>query len=885
MNNQQDLLQGESDGLSAREVYRTLSRQRRVIVICVGIALIIGIAAAAAQQQSYSAFASIRVDERRQGLPTLDARAANATVTGNEIGAEIEVLKSRLLAGGVVDSLRLQMQVVEPPSTRRDDLFSFIELERNAQPHRYQFSVLGSNQVRVERLDAAGGGVPARLKERVNSVLGRGSDAGAASAGRVFGTSDTITLAGAKLLLSPAATDLDEFLISITSWDAAVTSLSERLKVRQPARDAGIVRIEYKGRDPKLVREVPHALATRFIATRRSTQQTEVRSTIDFLRYQLDSIGTQLTATEYELQTFRETNRVVDLQAEGRSQVQRLAELQAERGALESERSALSQLVAEARAASVDRPAGSQSPYRRLVAFPAILRSSAASEMIRSLGRLEDERAALMTRRQPNDPDVRALTARIEQLEGEFQATVLTYLEGLNSQIRSADGQLGQYQREASRIPQKEARFARLSRQARLQDEIYSTLKSRLTEAEVLHAVEDPSVRIVDVTPATVQPVGTKRAMILLASGFIGIIFGSAAAFVRELRDGSVRSRADLQVAAGVPVLGLIPRVGNAEEERLRLPSRTQSGSFKRLESKSGKHQRVSIVPTGETVPATSIPLLSGRTRISMIAAEAYRRLHLNMLRARPGVSTRVFLISSPLPGDGKTTTAANLAITLSQRGYRVVLVDADLRQGPLARLFNAEPGPTLADLLSRGTQPDSWETYTRNVLRSMNGARDTGLDLVPAGKSGIDAAVLLGSPRLPEFISWLRSKYDIIIIDSPPAAIVTDAATIAAHVDGTILVARSGVTPFDALQYAASQFHASQVPVLGTVLNDIPLEGETRDDSGFRWYEYGKSYFTPTAGPAPGRPPAEAHDGGSVAAGERGFAQSVPSGRDGGQS
>jgi polysaccharide biosynthesis transport protein len=853
MEQQQDLLPSESERLGAREIYKMLVRQRRVILGWLGMALLVGASIAASQKKTYESFASIRVDEKRAGLPSLDARAATPTGTGNQVGAEIEVLRSRLLAGAVVDSLRLQLQVVEPRATARDDIIASIRVDPGAPSGRYVFKVLDSARISLSRRDSAGGGFLHDLSNRVRRVVGA-ADADASKPGRVFALSDSIGLAGAVITLTPRAADLGEFEVSIRSRDDAVASLSEKIKVRQPARDAGIVRLEYSGGDPRLVREIPHVLATRFISTRRNTQQTEVRSTIEFLRSQLDSIAVQLAATEYELQSFREANRVVDLQTERSSQVKLVADLQAERAALESERTALAQLVAEARAASVDRAPGTQSPYRRLIAFPAILRSSAASEMIRSLSRLEDERSTLMTRRQPSDPEVRALSHRIDQLESEFQATVVTYLDGLSSQIRSADAQLATYQRETSRIPEKEARFARLSRQARLQEEIYSTLKSRLTEAEVLHAMEDPSVRIVDVAPATVQPLGTRRGFIMFGSAFFGILVGTGAGFIREFRDGSVRSRADLQVAAGVPVLGLIPRMGG-EEDRLRLPGTRSSSGFKRLESKSGSNRSVSIVATGETVPVTSVPLLSGRTRISMIAAEAYRRLHLSMLRSRPGVSTRVFLITSPLPGDGKTTTAANLAITLSQRGYRVVLVDADIRQGPLARLFNAEAGPTLADALGSRSQPDSWNQFTRNVLRSVNGGRDTGLDLVPSGKSAMDPAVLLGSPRLPEFISWLRSTYDIVIIDSPPAAIVSDATSIAPYVDGTILVARSGVTPFDALQYAASQLRGVQVPVLGTVLNDIPLEGDTRDDSGFRWYEYGKSYFTPATVTRPVEP------------------------------
>jgi Mrp family chromosome partitioning ATPase len=88
---------------------------------------------------------------------------------------------------------------------------------------------------------------------------------------------------------------------------------------------------------------------------------------------------------------------------------------------------------------------------------------------------------------------------------------------------------------------------------------------------------------------------------------------------------------------------------------------------------------------------------------------------------------------------------------------------------------------------------------------------------------------------------------YDIVIVDSPPAAIVTDAMAVGAYVDGAILVARSGVTPVDALQFVAAQFRSAQITVLGTVLNDLEMGGAAAPgDDGFKWYEYGKDYFTP---------------------------------------
>jgi polysaccharide biosynthesis transport protein len=842
------------DSESASVVWGMFRRQRRLVLGLLIAGAFVGTIAALSQKRTYQAVAVLQADARRAGLPTLDPRVGPSW-TGIEVSAEIEVLRSRALAALVVDSLDLQVGVFDPPGVSRADLFTGLSVSGDAPPGFYRFARQDSNgglRVAVEVPETT---AVTRVKELIKTgrdkALGR--EAPRARRPQVvvglpdgeFRGGDTVDLPGARVVLAPLADSLLNFGIEIKALDDAVGSLLGRLKIRQAARDAGIIHIEYRGRDRNLVTQIPNVLAATFLANRRRTQQTDVRSTIGFLRNQLDSIGIQLAATEFELQTFREINRVVDLDSERSAQVRRLVELQADREQLEVERSALSDLLADVRSGS----SAGQNSYRRLSAFPSLLRSSTTADLVRSITRLEDERAALLSRRQPNDPDVRALTSRVEQLEREFQTTVNTYLEGLSNQIRTIDSQLAQSQRAAARLPEKEARYARLTRQAKLLEDVYSTLKSRLTEAEVLHAAEDGSIRVVDLAAAEVQPLGPRRAFMFGTWALLGLLAGSGLGLIREYRDGSVRSRSDLQVAAGVPVLGLIPRMGVTESTRRLLQRATpqSNGAIAgRLTAGSTGESSRGAVVLSKPAQKPLVPLLSGSTRLSMIAAEAYRRLHLSMLRSRPGVSTRVFLVTSPLPGDGKTTTAANLAITLAQRGYRVVIVDADLRQGPLRALFGAEMAPSLAELLASPTQPDSFQAYTRNVVRSGNGGRDTGLDLIAAGKAKMDPAILLDSPRFPELIDWLRSNYDIVIIDSPPAAIVTDATAIGAYVDGVVLVARSGSTPVDALQYVAAQFRASQVTVLGTVLNDLEVGGVSSDDAGFKWYEHGKDYFTP---------------------------------------
>jgi polysaccharide biosynthesis transport protein len=760
------------------------------------------------EEAVYQASVVIRVDEKRLDLPTLGARIASAT--GNQLGAEMEVLRSRSLAALVVDSLGLRLRVEEPRATPREALFAAVRLGSDGASGRFRFTREGDGRFRVEERgeDAAGGsyapGEPVRLGE------------------------------AAEVVLAPSAAELASFEVAVLPRADAVAALTRGLRVRRPGADAAVIRVEYRGGDPRLVREVPDLLASAFIDLRRSTQRTEARSTIAFLRQQLDTIGQQLAATERELLAFREANGVVDLETERVVQVRRLAELQGERAALEVERASLAELVDEVRRAPAAGEAGAASGYRRLVAYPTLLRSPAATELVRSLVQAEDQRTALLTRRSAADPDVQVLAGRIRELEGELQAAVTTYLRGVENQVRAVDAELGRQRGGLDRIPARELRFARLARQATLLEEVYGQLQTRLKEAEVAHAAEDPSVRVIDPAVATVEAAGARRLLTGGGLALAGLLAAFGVAVVREFRDESLRSRADLQQATGLPVLAAVPRIGPPRARlfrgalpgprgRLRLPAPPAPGS---------------VVPVAVDRPDPSSPAgrLVAEAGAPGAGAEAYRRLLVN-LRWAAGTERKVWLFTSPLPGDGKTTTAANFALTLAQDGRRVVLVDADLRRASVGALFHSGAAPGLTELLTEPIPPPE-------VIRAVEAGNGGVLHYIPAGATPAAPADLMDAPRFQALLDWLREEYEVVVIDSPPLNVVPDAAVLSPRVDGVVVVVRAAVTPASALEFATSELRAAGAPVLGTVLNDFVLRRDAGYDGSYRWYAAGEAYY-----------------------------------------
>jgi protein-tyrosine kinase len=202
---------------------------------------------------------------------------------------------------------------------------------------------------------------------------------------------------------------------------------------------------------------------------------------------------------------------------------------------------------------------------------------------------------------------------------------------------------------------------------------------------------------------------------------------------------------------------------------------------------------------------------------------EEFRTLRSRLYHLREQKPLSKLLITSALPKEGKSFTAANLAqVIVRQHGRRALLIDADLRNPQLHNLLGADPAPGLSEYL-RG-ETDEYSILQRGPMPN--------LLLIPAGRAGANAAELLASGRMKSLLSRLEPMFEWIIIDSPPAVPVSDAAILAKDCDGVLLVVRSNSTPTDAARRARNEFAGRNL--VGVVLNGI-----SADQSPYRQYEY----------------------------------------------
>ena len=805
-----------------RDPWGVVRRNLLLIVLCAAMLLAATYFYTSRMQPLYRVSTTIRIDEKQSRLPTVDILQV---MGGNEVDTEMEMLRSRSLAESVTDSLALQLQLLYPWE-RRSAIFSKFLVPRDAPAGAYELERQADGTF---RLDVAG--TDSTLIPRI-------------------APGSPIVLGSARLELTPLAFEYSNVQFNVSAFEDAVANLQGVTSVGRPNREANLVTVSVQGVDPELIRDIANVLTSDFIEARRVVQHSEARSTVSFLQAQLGKLTNELQRAEDDVRSFREREQIVSLEDEARTGVSQLADVRAQRNALEAERTALVRLLDEVRRSGADSSKGGGSPYRQLAAFPTLLRNSAVVDLLSNLAETEAKRAELH-KSTALDPDVEILAQHSRELEQQLESITMTYLKGLGSQVAALDSGIASSERRLDQIPQRELTYARLDRKAKTLEDIVTLLQGRLKEAEIAEAVSDPSVRLVDAAILPTWPIEPNLPLNLALGLVAGVTLGLAAAFMREYRDKSVHTRRDVLFATGAPVLGLIPHT------RRNGMLRGRSATTKQLPARSSAGDRTRVlVRRKERGPDTSRLLLPGADHQGPLA-EANNSLATNLAFARPDAPLQLMVVTSPSPGDGKTTTAINLSITFAKRGRKVLLVDADLRRGVVSNLLGLNRSPGLSSVLNGGVD---FRTVVQKVDLPAGVKRGTvftalsgspipsdsvcSLHVLTTGPLPDNPAALLASGRAQSVLDALRQEYDTIIVDSPPVNVAGDAPLLGTISDGVLIVARAGVTASEALAFTMEQLNAVRAPVLGGILNDIDFDRDVTYDGSYRYYSY-KSLYT----------------------------------------
>src|SRR6266404_5903111 len=585
-------------------------------------------------------------------------------------------------------------------------------------------------------------------------------------------------------------------------------------------KETRLIDIVFQHGDAEVSAKITNAVADTFVRANLEKKNETNTSTGEFLSKRVAELQQQIRADEEKLVSYAKNNQILSLDASQNTVVERLAGLNKQLLEAENDRK-----MAEAEYNAAKAPGAA-------TALAEGAKSINESES--KLADLKQKRDQLLVDATEEAPEVKEVDQQIAELQKHLHEsrarntnTLLTNLETKYRQALAREESLRKSfnQQKGETVTQNEAaiNYRILEQEIQTNKGLLDNLLSRSKENDVVLAGRPNNISIVDYAIVPEAPVGPARLRSVMLAFVLSLALGVGLALFLEYLDDSVHSTDDVERFLRLPALAVIPAMsGSSARRRLFSPATS-------LQKRNGSN--------GSNGGANPELLLNVTGRSAL--AESYRQLRTSVLLSTAGRAPKTLLITSSLPGEGKTTTAVNTAISLAQTGASVVIIDADMRRPRLQSIFGLPDQAGLSSILSN-------DCSVAEILGLVVKDETTGLNVLTSGPIPPNPAELLGSDQMRKLIGVLSVPFTHIVIDSPPVSSFTDGVLIASMVDGVLLVVHGLNRSPGVLRRSRQLLLDVGAKLLGVVLNNVSI----RSHDYYYYYQryYHQSYYSKDA-------------------------------------
>ncbi len=578
-----------------------------------------------------------------------------------------------------------------------------------------------------------------------------------------------------------------------------------------PVRGTRLVDVTFDWKDPKLASKVLAYHVDSYILSYRQRSLGVSLGGIDTLKRKSVELKPRVEEASDKLQKFMVENNMVSLEESQNIVVERLKEISKNLTITENDRIKYKSVI--------DNISNALKVRGTLKDIPEVADSKIIQhlkvEYIQAKKELED----LSERFGVNHSEVKAVSARLGAISRKMTSEMRSIMVSAQAQLERAEKQTTDLKEELAKQEKNVLELNSIAGKYNLLKEAHETLRAtyqtidkRVKEIEISLAAgsQHDNIFIIQSPEVPLEHENPKRLQLMFTAIVTGALAGILLAFFIDYLDTSLKTKEETEKLLDSPVIGFVPGIDKSAE---------QNGS----------------------VSSTTTGYLHALNNPRSATTESFRSIRTALEFTHINSELKTFLVTSASPSEGKTFISLNIAIAMVKAGKKVLLVDADLRRPRLHKVCGTALVPGLSNLLAKGE--------TAGVLRER--ALDlSNLTLIPAGDVPPNPAELLGSLRMKEFIETMNRKFDIVIVDTPPTVMFTDASILCKYISSAILVVRSFSTQRDYAKAAKESITQSRETKLGVVLNnaDAPYDGYYSYTSDYHKYYYDNDDQTSSA-------------------------------------
>ncbi len=685
----------------------------------------------------------------------------------SNVDNELEILKSYSLMNQVVQDLALNLRFYTEGKPLTTD-----ELYGSTLPFRLTQQITD-----ISRYNSLNGKAFKVTLHKTGGFLMEDVEGGKKYPGKL---GVPLELPGIHLLLenNPLVTKWNKPLtLKIFNLDGTTIAYSRRFDAEIPTKQVSIVNLKIKDNIPERGQQVLSQMVRFFIANSIADRNTVSDSTIAFINSRLASATDDLSQVESRIQNFKQSNNIVDIPTQAQALITNAGAMSKSEADKEVQLSMVNSLI------TFMQQTGNNP---KLVPAALMVDNAVLNPVIDKYNTLLLERERNLMSVTEDNPIIRNIDQQLTGLRANMMSGLhsmqVSTQSGLNSLRRSSGG----ISSNIGAVPAKEKQFLEFSRQQSIKQELYVFLLQKREEAGLAKSSNMPNARVIDGARTDPGPVSPKAKLILVGSLLLGLLTPLFWSWLKEMVNNRINMKEDIEKRTKAPIIGEISH------------------------AKSIKYGTLKVT-------------LKSRDAVS----EQFRILRSNLNYVLTGAKDKVILVTSSIPGEGKTFVSLNLAATLALGNKKVVVLGMDLRKPKLSKLLGLSDAKGISNYLIGSC---SLEDIIFHVEDHEN------LFAIPSGPVPPNPSEILMLPQMQDLIEELRYRFDYIIIDTAPI-VVTDATILSKHADVTLFITRPMLTYKDSIKNIDQLFRTGRLPRINVIVNDINVRKSP-------YYGYGNYYY-----------------------------------------